>query len=225
MPNEIPNGIQSGAEAPHSTWHHAPVHRLLERGVYMVTAGTYEKRFYFNTPARLTLLQDRLHSCATELGWTLQAWAVMANHYHFIAGSPDEPSSLRRFLNKLHMTTAKAVNQLDQTSGRKIWFEYWDTHLTFERSYLARLRYVHENPVHHRIVSDAQQYRWCSAAHFAETAPHSFGRTVAAMPIDNLEVKDDFECKPPLSDTKDKNGAESPHTTTRGHTACEYSRC
>jgi putative transposase len=203
MSNKTANVSQSGAEAPHSTWHHAPVHRLLERGVYMVTAGTYEKKLFFNTPERLSLLQDRLHACETEFGWTLQAWAVMANHYHFIAGSPDDPLPLRRFLNKLHMTTAKAVNQLDLTSGRKVWFEYWDSHLTFERSYLARLHYVHENPAHHRIVNDAQQYRWCSAALFTMTAPQSFCRTVAAMPIDKLGVKDDFECTPSLSDTKD----------------------
>jgi putative transposase len=183
---------QSGAEAPHSKWHHAPMHVLLERGVYMVTAGTYGKTHYFQTPERRDLLLDRLQLCTAERGWEIQAWAVLANHYHFIALSPDDPASLRRVLNKLHTTTAKAVNELDVTPGRKVWHEFWDTHLTFERSYLARLHYVNHNPVHHRLVPVASQYRWCSADHFERVASPSFQRTVASMPIDKVEVQDDF---------------------------------
>ena len=32
------------------------------------------------------------------------------------------------------------------------------------KSYLARLNYVHQNPVKHGLVRVANQYRWCSAA-------------------------------------------------------------
>jgi len=31
----------------------------------------------------------------------------------------------------------------------ELWYEFWDTHLTFEKSWLARLNYVHQNPVKH----------------------------------------------------------------------------
>lgn len=198
---KLPRGaaLESGAEAPHSRkaplsqpWHHAPLHVLVERGLYMVTAGTFQKALFFSSPERLQLLHDRLLACTLEFGWHLHAWAVLANHYHFIAQSPDDPKTLRRLINKLHMTTAKAVNQLDQTPGRKIWFEYWDTRLTYERSYLARLHYVNHNPVHHRVVAVATAYPWCSAAHFEAQAESSFQRTVAVMPIDQLEVPDDF---------------------------------
>jgi putative transposase len=204
-PGEPPSRlVQSGAEAPHSKapppeasathrpWHHAPLHVLVERDLYMVTAGTFRKEPFFRSADRLELLHGRLHACAQEFGWQLHAWAVLSNHYHFVAQSPEDPSTLRRFLNKLHMTTSKAVNQLDATPGRKVWFEYWDTRLTYERSYLARLHYVNHNPVHHRIVTEATAYPWCSAAQFETHADLSFQRTVAAMPIDQLQVRDDF---------------------------------
>ncbi len=164
----------------------------MEKGVYMVTAGTYGNVRIFQSPERLQFLHDRLHACAQEFGWKLHAWAVLANHYHFIAESPDDAQTLRRLLNKLHMTAAKEVNRLDDTPGRKVWFEHWDTRLTYQRSYLARLRYVHHNPVHHHIVTHADQYPWCSAAHFAKQAELPFQRTVASMPIDQLKVPDDF---------------------------------
>jgi len=105
-------------------WPHAPVHRLDERGAYIVTAGTYEKLHYFGSPARLDLLHDALLSTTAEFRWSLQAWAVMANHYHFVAISPEDPKSLGGLLSKLHMVTADAVNELDRTPGRQVWFQF-----------------------------------------------------------------------------------------------------
>ena len=42
----------------------------------------------------------------------------------------------------------------------------WDRELTFEKSYLARLNYVHHNPVHHKLVPVTGEYAWCSARWF-----------------------------------------------------------
>ncbi len=173
-------------------WHHAPLHVLVERGLYMVTAGTLAKAPHFRGKERLSVLRDELLACAEEFGWCLHAWALFPNHYHFVAQSPEDPTTLRRFLGKLHMRTAKAVNVLDECQGRKVWFQFWDTRLSYERSYLARLHYVHHNPVHHGVVSSATDYPWCSAARFEADAPLSLQRTVAAMPIDRVEVLDDF---------------------------------
>lgn len=124
--------------------------------------------------------------------WQLQAWALLSNHYHFIAASPEDPGTLRRFLAKLHMTTAKKLNEWDGTPGRKVWYQFWDSYITFERSYLARLNYVHHNPVHHGVADDALEYRWCSARWFSENAPSALAATVEICKIDQLEVKDDF---------------------------------
>jgi putative transposase len=111
-------------------WPHAPVHRLDAAGAYMVTAGTYQKAHRFRGPDRLKLLQDQLLSLALQYGWQLQAWAVFSNHYHFVALSPDNRSSLRQMISHLHTTTAHELNRLDGCEGRKIWFQYWDAHLT-----------------------------------------------------------------------------------------------
>lgn len=42
-------------------------------------------------------------------------------------------------LGKLHMKTARWINRMDQAPGRKVWHNYRETELTFEKSYLARL--------------------------------------------------------------------------------------
>jgi putative transposase len=95
-------------------------------------------------------------------------------------------------LARLHVETAIALNREQNSAGRKVWFQFRETQLTYEPSWLARLRYTHENAVHHGLVADAEQYRWCSASWFAATARHSFAETVRRMKIDRLNVYDDF---------------------------------
>jgi putative transposase len=175
-----------------SRWHHAPLHLLVNRGVFMVTAGTFRKERFFNSPEKLDRLTSLLRTCAEDFQWRLQAWAVFANHYHFIAQSPDEVCSLKRFLSKLHMLSAKAVNSIDGCSGRRVWSEYWETRIRYEKSYLARLNYVNQNPVKHGLVSVASQYRWSSASSFAAEVGGSFAKMVATFPTDRLMIRDAF---------------------------------
>ena len=174
-------------------WPHAPIHRLTGAGAYMVTAGTYQKAHHFRDPARLTLLQDQLLALTREHRWQLQAWAVFSNHYHFIAVSSPGAVPLLSVIRRLHASTAQAVNRLDGTEGRRLWFEYWDTRLTFERSYLARLHYVHQNPVRHGLVGAATSYPWCSAGWFEQRAQPSFFHTVTSFKIDRVHVPDDYQ--------------------------------
>jgi hypothetical protein len=101
---------------------------------------------------------------AREFGCQLEAWSVFANHYRVIARSPatkDDASSLSDMLSVLHVKTAEWINTLDKTPGRQIWFNFRDTRLTHQRSYLARLNYVHQNAVKHGLVPVANQYPRC----------------------------------------------------------------
>jgi len=173
-------------------WPHAPVHRLMEAGAFIVTAGTYLKRRYFDTPEKLSLLQKNLFELAETYHWRLQAWAIMGNHYHFMAISPENPASLKELIRRLHGRTARELNQLDRFPGRKVWFQYWDSHITYQKSYLARLKYVHLNPVHHGLVSAAEQYPWCSASWFEAKAAPAFQKTVLSLPTDRINIVDDF---------------------------------
>jgi len=174
-------------------WPHAPVHRLSEAGAYMITGATYRKAHYLRTAEHLDFVRDALLAAAEEFGWLLQAWAVMSNHYHFVATSPCEPESLRDLVRKLHAVTGRRVNELDGAAGRRVWYQFYDNHITYERSYFARLKYVHENPVHHGLAAAASNYRWCSAAWFEREADSAFQKTVASFKTDRISVVDRFE--------------------------------
>lgn len=173
-------------------WPHAPAHWLFEAGIYMVTAGTYKNAYHLNTPERRDYFQEKLFEISGEFEWELQAWAILSNHYHFIAKSPDDPRTLSRLLGKLHMVTAKEFNIQDKKTGRQVWFQYWDSKISYQKSYLARLNYVNQNPVKHGIVKEALSYPWCSATWFENSAPGSFVKTVMSFKKDRRNIKDDF---------------------------------
>ena len=173
-------------------WAHSPAHCFIPNATYIVTAGTYRKQRIFYTPDRLSLVQNTLFDQAAKFGWELQAWAILQNHYHFIAIAPKKAESLRSMLQSLHSLTARAVNREDKTPNRKVWFQYYDTCITNETSYFARLHYVHTNPVKHRLFQNAENYQWCSMNWFKFNADTGFYQTVVSFKTDQISIQDDF---------------------------------
>jgi putative transposase len=181
---------------PKTPWPHAPTHQLSERGAYFVTASTYRKEHHFRSARRLRVLHRGLLALTAKFGWRLEAWAVFSNHYHFIAHSPaneEDATSLDSMLRMLHVKTAGWINKLDKSPERQVWFNFRDTKLTHQRSYFARLNYVHQNAVKHKLVSVACQYPWCSAAWFERSASPAIVKSIYRFKTDRVSVEDDFE--------------------------------
>ncbi len=160
--------------------------------IYIVTAGTLNKEHFFKGDDRLQLLQDKLLCTLDKYGWIVQAWAVFVNHYHFIACAPNFKPALSALIREFHSVTAIEVNRLDQTYGRQVWFQFWDTCLTYEKSWLARINYVNNNAAHHGLVRRASDYPYCSTSLFEANANPSFRREVESFRYDKLKIVDDF---------------------------------
>ena len=183
--------MPEGSNAP---WPHAPPHWILQGGAYFVTASTYHRQLLFDTPEKLDAVTTQLIDSAKSFDWELRAWAILANHYHFLANSPKGTGeTLREWLTEFHRRAAIEVNRLSETSGRRVWMNFRETHITHQTSYLSRLRYVNENPVKHGLVEQGNQYKWCSAAWFETHAPKSFISSVQRFNTDRLQIWDDFD--------------------------------
>jgi putative transposase len=184
---------EGGGSCP---WPHAPPHRLSVGGTFFITAGTYAKQHHFAGAERLSELQEELLKCFRESEWQIEAWAVFSNHYHCLTHSPpdaSDASSLSPILQKVHSVTSHRVNQRDGTASRKVWHNYWETRLTHQTSYLARLNYTHQNPVRHGLVVVANQYPWCSASWFERVATPARVRTIYGFKTDRVRGLDEFE--------------------------------
>jgi putative transposase len=168
---------------------------LSNRGTYFVTASTYLKTHHFYAPQHLDVLHRGLLGVTRDFSWDLEALAVFSNHYHFVVHSPrasENASSLSQMLALLHARTAKWTNRLDGKPNRKVWHNFWDTKLTYEKSYLARLHSVHQNAVKHGLVPVANQYQWCSARWFEQIASPAMVRSIYRFKIDRLSIRDNF---------------------------------
>jgi len=178
------------------SWPHAPEHRLYEPGTYMMTGGAYKKTSHLSSDNRKDEFLALLFKLAEKFKWRLQAWAVLNNHYHFVGFSPLEDESgaqsLRSMVSELHRQSARSWNREEKTPGRQVWHNYWDSHITFQRSFYARLKYVHDNPAHHGLVDNSANYRWCSRAWVEKNGTPAFVKTLDGFRIDRINVKDDF---------------------------------
>ncbi len=174
-------------------WPRAPVHRLEGKGTFIVTAATLHKQHHFRTAESLNNLQQELFAKAEQYGWQLEAWALFSNHYHFVGHACEDAQSLSPMLSHLHSNVAAWLNRREGKPDRQIWHNFWETELTFEKSYLARLNYVHHNAVKHGLVAQPNEYRWCSAGWFERTASKSQVKTIYGFKTDRLNVLDAFE--------------------------------
>jgi putative transposase len=96
-------------------------------------------------------------------------------------------------MQQFHSKTTVMLNRLDEVTGRQVWRNYWDTCITHETSYYARLNYVHLNPVKHGLVEDAENYPFCSYRWFLEKADDDFQQSVKNQPIDRVNILDECD--------------------------------
>jgi putative transposase len=173
-------------------WHHAPPHVFAPGVIQMITGATLHKEPLFLGEERLRILESTLFEAAGDYRWNLEAWALFPNHYHIIARPEDSAKPLKTLISRIHSQSARLLNRHDGEVGREVWFQFWDTCLTHETSYLARLKYVHTNPVKHGLVGEATLYPFCSAAWFEARADATFCRKVMSFGCERVNVRDDF---------------------------------
>jgi putative transposase len=189
---DLPNSEQTAKGT--GDWPHAPPHRLAEGGVYFVTARARDQFHRLADSSMKDWFETTLFDLVEEYGWRLEAWCVLSNHYHVVAHSPEgvkSAESLRTMVQKLHSLTTKELNRRENRPGRtRLWQNYRETHVTYQRSYLARLNYVHQNAVHHGLVRDASHWKWCSAKKFKESVSPAWLKTIASFNYDEIAAED-----------------------------------
>lgn len=72
----------------------------------------------------------------------------------------------------------------------RLWQNFRETHLTFQRSYLARLHYVHQNAVHHGLVKVGSDWKWCSAKKFKESVTPAWLKTITSFKYNEIAAED-----------------------------------
>lgn len=138
---------------------HRPLHWYSNQSCYWLTGATLHHAPHFRSDSRKELFLAEMNEAAVTWGVDLVAWTLMEHHYHAILRL-DEGRSLPRFVGRLHTKTATFVNREDQTPGRQVWRQYWDTFIRTEGDFWSRINYIWRNPVKHGFCSAPEEWRW-----------------------------------------------------------------
>ncbi|HEX9751625.1 MAG TPA: transposase [candidate division Zixibacteria bacterium] len=91
---------------------------------------------------------------------TLMAYCMMPSHIHLIAGHPDGGSGISRFLQSYK----SLVSHILFRERHGVWTpRFDDVVIASESLFLAKLNYIHENPVRAGLAIRATDWRWSSA--------------------------------------------------------------
>jgi putative transposase len=129
-------------------------HHITQRGNY--------RQVVFEEDADYNLYLDWLQMYSKKYSLKIWAYCLMSNHVHFVA-VPQEPESMARAFNTLHMRYAQHFNERQGGKGH-LWQGRFFSCALDEKHLYAAVRYVENNPVSAGIVRKAANYTWSSAA-------------------------------------------------------------
>ncbi|MDP8221523.1 MAG: transposase [Candidatus Stygibacter frigidus] len=171
-------------------YQHNPPHLYCEGGKYFITGATYKHNRCFADDHTKEQLLNSIKKGFFDKGWILEDWVIMDDHYHLMVDSKENNEFLKTIMNSIHRFTATWLNKRDKLQGRKVWYNYWDSLITYESSYYARLNYLWYNPVKHGYCNYAENYKFGSFRERYLADKNYMEDLKAVFPWDELDIYD-----------------------------------
>ena len=131
---------------------------FVEGGLYHVYNRFVSGEGVFSDPEEAKAFVDLFRWVKRRDGWTVLAWCLMSNHYHFAIRSRAVPIS-----HGLHCLQGRFSQRYNRNKGRTgaLWQSRYQAKLINEGTYLGRvILYIHLNPVVAGFVSDPADHKW-----------------------------------------------------------------
>jgi putative transposase len=178
----------------YKTYKHNPPHLFKPNSKYFITGAIHQKRMLLRSDEAKQRLILSLKQGFNSKGWKLEDWVALHNHYHLMADSPGYAGSLPGIMRDIHKFTSMWIRKnIKEAAGlEKIWWNYWDTCITYERSYYTRLNYLWYNPQKHGVIEKAEEWEFGSLF-FRVQEEAQYIRTLRVnYPFESVKVRDDF---------------------------------
>ncbi|MCJ7458917.1 MAG: transposase [candidate division Zixibacteria bacterium] len=181
-------------EETYKVYAHNPPHLFRPSSKYFITGSTYLKKHFLTPESSKRRLLDSIVKGCEKYNWVLEDWVILNNHYHLMLNAPDKADTLGAMFKEVHKFTAMWLqeNFPELKDEKKIFYNYWDSCITFEKSYFARLNYIYYNPVKHGYIKEAGDYLWSSYRFRLKEEFNYLNEIKEKYPWDKVKVKDDF---------------------------------
>ena len=111
-----------------------------------------------------------------------------------MANAPENAETLSKMISEMHRFTALWIkkNVPEAINAKIIMYNYWDSCITYESSYFARLNYIWYNPTKHGYVENAEEWSFGSYFERIKAEKRELEILKEKYPCNRVKVKDDF---------------------------------
>ena len=174
-------------------YQHNPPHLFMPNRKYFITISTLGKFHYLKSDSSKKAAYDYLLKSINNFNWEVEDWVILNNHIHIMLNSPENATTLPKLMNNFYKFTA---NWLSKHGIKKIdikyFHNYWDTCITYEKSYYARLNYIWFNPVKHGYVDSPEKWKFGSYFFRYRHEIKDIKLLMEKYPFDKVKIYDEF---------------------------------
>jgi putative transposase len=132
-------------------------------GTYFVTSRTWQSRPLFANESCCGLFVDSLLHYRDDGVYSLHAFVLMPDHFHILL-SPANNKTLERAVQFIKGGSARKL-ALEKHMHFPVWQRGFSDHRIRDAAdFVSHVRYIDQNPVRKRLVTDAKEFRWSSAS-------------------------------------------------------------
>jgi len=176
----------------YKTYKHNPPHLFLPGYNYFVTASSWRHKPIFHESKIKEQMVEMLSLGCQKYHWILDDWVFLDDHYHIMLRSdPEGETTIAKLINNFHKFLSLWIRKeySDGLICGRIFNNYWDTCLTYERSFLSRLNYIYYNPVKHGYVKKPEDYPFGSFYYRVRDEQNYLEKLKNLHPWDNLDLE------------------------------------
>jgi putative transposase len=120
------------------------------------------------SPGERDIVQEYVAAERAAYKFLLFGYVVMPDHLHMLM-APFR-AGLQAGMHCLKMRTGRRIRGIRSESGPFWQPRSFDFILRRVGDFWDKLRYIHENPVHAKLVASPEEWPWSSASHYARKA-------------------------------------------------------
>jgi putative transposase len=146
-----------------------------------LTFTCYQRYPFLRSERACLWLRDAIEAARAKHGFGLWAFVFMPEHVHLLLSPAHGGAGVAAILKSIKQPVGQRaiahvrrsapewLTRLERRRGGRIEYLFWqsgggyDRNIVRPRTFMAAIRYIHENPVRRGLVERATDWRWSSA--------------------------------------------------------------